>query len=180
MDASMCVFRSCVAAALLLAGAALLAGCSGDGDNTAPEPYAAPVKTLEEAIGTGRISKESVEAACRNGSAPVIVRLKLPSVFRHQEMVAEIPTPTEEFVGDCPWIENISQAQQEVADKLIRHLMPAAFSLRNGKYMPHGAALSVSGTSAEPGLSFTTPPAGSGMTQPLFQTAIAPTQARIT
>ncbi len=97
-----------------------------------------------------------------------------------QEMVAEIPTPTEEFVGDCPWIENIGQARQEVDDKLVRHLTPAAFSLQNGKYMPLGARLSAPAASAEPGLSFTTPAAGSGMTQPLFQTAIAPTQARIT
>ncbi len=45
-------------------------------------PYAAPVKTLDEAIGTGRIPKVTVEAARKDGSAPVIVRVRLSAPFR--------------------------------------------------------------------------------------------------
>ena len=97
-----------------------------------------------------------------------------------QEMVAEIPTPNEGFVGDCPWIENLRRARQEIDDKLIRHLEPAAFRLVNQKYMPHVATTSASGVFAEQGLSFTTPADGSGIIQPLFQAAISPTQVRIT
>jgi len=97
-----------------------------------------------------------------------------------EEMVAEIPTPTSEFVGDSPWIDNIQQARQQVDDKLVRHLAPAAFGVVNGKYRPHGSTTFAPSEAAAPGLSFTTPPEGSGLTQPLFQTAITPTSARIT
>jgi hypothetical protein len=97
-----------------------------------------------------------------------------------QEMVGEIPTPTTEFVGDCPWIGNIGQARQQVDNKLVKHLAPASFALLNDKYVPHGAVTFQPSEAADPELSFTTPPEGSGITQPLFQTAIAPTSARIT
>jgi len=46
--------------------------------------------------------------------------------------------------------------------------------------MPHGATTSPPLATAPPGMSFVTPPAGSGLTQPLFQSAIPPTRARIT
>lgn len=97
-----------------------------------------------------------------------------------QEMVAEIPTPTTEFVGDSPWIDNIGQARREIDDKLVKHLSPAAFALLNDKYVPHGALTFQPGATADPALSFVTPPPGSGLVQPLFQTAINPTPARIT
>jgi hypothetical protein len=99
-----------------------------------------------------------------------------------QEMVAEIPTPTSEFVGDSPWIINIGQARKEIDDKLVRHLSPAAFAFApmDGKYMPQGAMTFQPRMTADTALSFVTPPEGSGMIQPLFQTAIPPTMARIT
>jgi hypothetical protein len=97
-----------------------------------------------------------------------------------QEMVAEIPTPTTVFVGDSPWIENIGQARQEVDDKLVKQLSPAAFALLNDKYVPQGALTFQPRATADPSISFVTPPKGSGLTQPLFQTAITPTTARIT
>jgi hypothetical protein len=97
-----------------------------------------------------------------------------------QEMVAEIPTPTTDFVGDSPWIGNIGQTRQEVDDKLVKQLSPAAFALWNDKYVPHGALTFQPGTAADPALSFVTPSKGSGIAQPLFQTAVAPTPARIT
>jgi hypothetical protein len=98
-----------------------------------------------------------------------------------QEMVGEIPTATTDFIGDSPWLDNIGQARQEIDDKLVQHLSPAAFALMNDKYVPHGAlTFQQPRPTADPALSFVTPPKGSGIAQPLFQTAIAPTQARIT
>lgn len=97
-----------------------------------------------------------------------------------QEMVAEIPTPSQVFVGDSPWIENIGQARQEVDDKLVKHLSPADFALLDGTFVPRGALTFAQRATAEARQSFATPPPGSTAVQPLFQTAIAPTSARIT
>jgi hypothetical protein len=96
------------------------------------------------------------------------------------EMVAEIPTPTARFIGDSPWMANISAARQEVDDKLVSRLSPADFALVNGKLMPHSAVTFQPQPKADLRLSFTTPPAASPAIQPLFATQIAPTQARIT
>jgi len=97
-----------------------------------------------------------------------------------REMVGEIPTATTPSVGDSPWIDNIGQARQEVDDKLVRHLSPADFVLMDDKYVPRGALTFAPRETADPNLSFVTPLKGSTATQPLFQTAIAPTPARIT
>jgi hypothetical protein len=95
------------------------------------------------------------------------------------EMVAEIPTPTEEFVGDSPWIKNIGAARQEVDDKLLNGLSPADFTLSNGKFVPHGAVTFQPRAAMDARLSFTTPK-DSLTVQPLFATKIDPTSARIT
>jgi hypothetical protein len=97
-----------------------------------------------------------------------------------QQMVAEIPTPTTVFIGDSPWIDNIGQARQEIDDKLVRSLSPASFGIMNNKLVPQGAATSPLRMNPAPSVSFVTPPAGSGLIQPLFQTAISPRLARIT
>lgn len=97
-----------------------------------------------------------------------------------QQMVAEIPTPTSEFLGDSPWLDNIGQARQEIDDKLVRHLSPASFAIMNDKLVPQGAATAPLPANPAPTVSFVTPPPGSGLAQPLFQTAITPTSARIT
>lgn len=96
------------------------------------------------------------------------------------EMVAEIPTPTSQFIGDSPWLANIGQARQQVDDKLVKHLSPAAFALVNDKFVPHGALTFQPRETAHPLLSFETPKEGSGLIQPLFSTQVPPTQARIT
>jgi hypothetical protein len=95
-------------------------------------------------------------------------------------MVGEIPTPTDTFVGDSPWLTNIGQARQEIDDKLVKHLSPAAFAVMNGKYVPHGASTFQPRETADPALSFLTPEEGSGAAQPLFATRIDATPARIT
>ena len=95
-------------------------------------------------------------------------------------MVGEIPTPTKVFVGDSPWLTNIGQARQEIDQKLVRHLSPAAFAIMNGKYMPQGAMMFEPRQTADPALRFDTPPEGSSAVQPLFATRINPTPVRIT
>ena len=100
-----------------------------------------------------------------------------------QEMVAEIPTPTTEFVGDSPWITNIGQARQEVDNKLVQHLSPADFTLVNNRYLPHGALASAPNgprATAPPQMRMTTRLRKIDPPQPLFSTQITPTQARIT
>jgi hypothetical protein len=99
-----------------------------------------------------------------------------------ETMVGEIPTPTKVFVGDSPWLANIGQARQEIDQKLVKNLSPQAFSLVNGKYMPHGSvtATGVATETASPLMRFDTPPEGSGLVQPLFATRINATGARIT
>ena len=104
--------------------------------------------------------------------------LRLSSRVTPQPMVAEIPRPDVDFIGGSPWFDNIGAARQEVDDKIVRHLSPAAFSLVQGTYMPHGATMSQSGVAAGPEVSFLTPPPG--VSQPLFQAATPRTGARIT
>jgi len=96
------------------------------------------------------------------------------------EMVGEIPTPNSTFVGDSPWLANITTARQQIDNRFVQHLAPAAFALMGNKYVPHGALTYQPRATAAPGLSFITPPAGSGMIQPLFSTAITPTRVRLT
>jgi hypothetical protein len=95
-------------------------------------------------------------------------------------MVAEIPTPTNVFVGDSPWLNNIKQARQEVDRTLVKHLSPAAFTLFNNKYVPLGSVPSKMRVTASPALSFQTPEEGSAAIQPLFATRIDPTPVKIT
>jgi hypothetical protein len=97
-----------------------------------------------------------------------------------QQMVAEIPTPTREFIGDSPWLENIGQARQAIDDRLVRHLSPASFGMMDNKLVPLGATIASLRLLAAPAMSLVTPPPGSGLVQPLFQTAITPALARIT
>jgi hypothetical protein len=101
-------------------------------------------------------------------------------------LVAEVPTPTSEFIGDCPWAANIQEARQAVDDKLVHNLNPNDFVLAPGgtKLVPRG---SVSGDLPLPVMaafkmpaSFRTPEEGEAVQIPTFQTAVPPTRARIT
>jgi hypothetical protein len=97
-----------------------------------------------------------------------------------EQMIAEIPTPSTQFVGDSPWLNSFSAARKEIDDKLVRHLPLAAFGLVQGRFMPLGAMMFQPRAAADPGISFVTPPPGSALPQPLFQSAIQPTSVRIT
>jgi hypothetical protein len=96
------------------------------------------------------------------------------------EMVAEVPTPTNVFVGDSPWLNNIREARQQVDQKLVHQLSAASFTLVNGKYLPLGAMTSQPGPPADPSVNFETPTEDSLAIQPLFATKIDSTPVRIT
>ncbi len=97
-----------------------------------------------------------------------------------QQMIAEVPRPSQEFVGDSLWLDNFEQARKEIDDKLVRRLSPNAFGLVRGKFMPHGAMRFQPRASAPLDASFATPPRDSRAPQPLFQSAIEPTAVRVT
>lgn len=101
-------------------------------------------------------------------------------------LVAEVPTPTSTFIGDCPWLQNIQEARQAVDDKLVHNLSPKDFVLPpgGGKLVPRN---SFSGDLPIPAMaafkmpqSFRTPRDGQKGQMPTFQTAVKPTAARIT
>src|SRR5438067_2177976 len=77
-------------------------------------------------------------------------------------MVAEIPTPTRQFVGDSPWLANIGEARQEVDDKLVKKLSRADFALLDNRLVRYGAVTFQPHLAADTELSFHTPPEGSG------------------
>jgi hypothetical protein len=94
-------------------------------------------------------------------------------------MVGEIPTPTRQFVGNSPWIANMSAARQAVDDKLVKNLSPAKFALVGGKYTPVDATTARDAVKAPPNLKFETP-RDPAVPQPLFATKIPPTRVRLT
>lgn len=101
-------------------------------------------------------------------------------------LVAEVPTPTATFIGDCPWVQNIKEARQAVDDKLVHNLNPQDFVLPPGgkKLVPKN---SLSGdfpilpmAAFKLPESFRTPQEGEEVEMPTFETAVKPTPARIT
>jgi hypothetical protein len=100
-------------------------------------------------------------------------------------MVAEVPTPTTVFIGDSPWLANIKEARQAVDDKLVHNLSPQDFVLQPGgtKLVPKNSLSGDFPTARladfKMPMSFRTPEDGEGL-MPTFQTAVKPTQARIT
>jgi hypothetical protein len=101
-------------------------------------------------------------------------------------IIAEIPTPTTEFIGDSPWLQNIKEARQAVEDKLIHNLNPQDFVLPPGgtKLVPRSA---LSGDYAPVAMadfrlpeSFRTPGEGEEAQMPAFKTKVNPTPVRIT
>ena len=49
------------------------------------DPRSVPVKTLDEAVKSGRIPKESVAVARKDGLAPILIKVSLPSPFRAED-----------------------------------------------------------------------------------------------
>jgi hypothetical protein len=101
-------------------------------------------------------------------------------------LVAEVPTPTTEFIGDSPWMQNIQAARQAVDDKLVHNLNPNDFVLPPGgkKLVPRNSVSRdlplVTMSSFKLPTSFLTPTEGEDVQRPTFQTAVKPTPVRIT
>ncbi len=99
-----------------------------------------------------------------------------------QTIIGEVPTPTTRFIGQSPWMKNISEARKAVDDKLVSPLHPADFVQVGDKLVPRQALTIGAPVQAFPNLpvSFRTPPAGQEATVPPFQTSVPPTRARLT
>jgi hypothetical protein len=97
-----------------------------------------------------------------------------------ETMIAEVPTPTTEFIGNSPWMANIKAARAVIDNTFVKQLNPQNFVARNGMLVPRE---SVSGKAPAPpkGLpkSFAAEP-GKESAVPAFQTKVTPTKVRIT
>jgi subtilisin family serine protease len=62
---------------------------AGERDQDKEDPRSVPVKTLDDAVKTGRIPREAVAAAQKDGTAAVLVKLKLPEPFRPEGTLDE-------------------------------------------------------------------------------------------
>ncbi|HWX55440.1 MAG TPA: hypothetical protein VN176_12685 [Verrucomicrobiae bacterium] len=101
-----------------------------------------------------------------------------------ETMIGEVPTPNTTFVGDSPWLQNITDARKAVDDKLVSGLSPKDFALApNGKMLIPRSALSSPPpvmANFQPRESFTTAPEGQEGQMAAFKTQVSPTPARIT
>jgi hypothetical protein len=96
-----------------------------------------------------------------------------------ETMIGEVPTPTAQFIGDCPWLANIKDARQAVDDKFVSHLSPAAFVPYGNKLVPREAVSSAAGAALPMPDSFL-PSAAGGPPPQTFKTQVPATRARIT
>jgi hypothetical protein len=96
-----------------------------------------------------------------------------------ETMIGEVPTPTIQFIGDCPWMANIKDARQAVDDKFVSHLSPAAFVPYGNKLVPREAVSSATGAALPMPDSFL-PSAAGGPPPQTFKTQVPATRARIT
>ena len=95
-------------------------------------------------------------------------------------MIAEVPTPTTEFIGTCPWMANIQAARALVDNTFVQPLNPQNFVPRKGKLVPR-EAVSRKAPRLPKGVpkSFVPQP-GKERNIPVFQTSVPPTKVRIT
>lgn len=101
-----------------------------------------------------------------------------------ETMVAECPTPTKEFVGTSPWLNNIKAARAEIDTKLVSQLSPANFVEMNGTLVPRESLPESVQAMAKPVpafvTSFVTPEENQQIDRPTFKTKVAPTPVEIT
>jgi hypothetical protein len=95
-----------------------------------------------------------------------------------ETMIAEVPTATKVFVGNSPWLKNITAARQAVYDRLVSHLQPADFVPLGKMLVPRGARLDEPPTPPLPA-AFPRADEGNGGIMLLFKTAIPPTKVRV-
>ncbi|HEV1994570.1 MAG TPA: hypothetical protein VGR03_09585, partial [Candidatus Acidoferrum sp.] len=97
-----------------------------------------------------------------------------------ETMIGEVPTATTTFVGNSPWLENITEARKEVDDKIVSQLSPASFALMDGVWVPRGSMSVQPQDTRRPPDTFCTPPEGSEQQMQPFKTQISPRRVRLT
>jgi hypothetical protein len=101
-----------------------------------------------------------------------------------ETMIGECPTPTKVFVGNSPWLENMTVARKAIDDKLVKPLNPAAFVQFGDTLVPRDALPPTLQPLAMPApsavASFVTPAEGEAVQLPTFKTKVDPTPARVT
>ena len=94
-----------------------------------------------------------------------------------ETMIAEVPTPTVQYVGDSPWLANMRDARQAIDSKLVQPLTAMPF-VTLGDYAVPQAALPAPAEQAPVTLMRSTPGIPDAMI--LFKTQLPPTRARVT
>ena len=56
-----------------------------------------------------------------------------------ETMIAEVPTPTAEFIGNSPWMANIQAARSFVDETFVKQLDPRDFTPVGGKLVPRAS-----------------------------------------
>ena len=103
-----------------------------------------------------------------------------------ETMIGEVPLAQKEFIGDCPWRQNIADARRAIDDQFVRSLSPRDFVLPpgGGMLVPRDAVSPEVAPPAEAMFkmpeSFATPEDVEAMQLPAFKTKVKPTAARIT
>lgn len=97
-----------------------------------------------------------------------------------ETMIGEVPTPTQQFIGDSPWLANIRSARRAVDQKFVSHLLPANFMPVAGKLVPRESVSNPPAAAMAMLASFESL-AQAGL-QPMlpFKTRLPATRARIT
>lgn len=97
-----------------------------------------------------------------------------------ETMIAEVPTPTTDFIGDCPWLGNIQNARQAVDAKFVTHLSPAAFVAFGDMLVPRECVSDPLPALSPQTIFFLPSVDGTARTIQLFKTQVPATRARLT
>jgi hypothetical protein len=97
-----------------------------------------------------------------------------------ETMIGEVPTATKAFVGDSPWLRNMTTVRKSIDEKFVRHLSAAAFVQFGDKFVPRESIEMPLDQLPQLPQSFL--PLSDSVVQalPAFKTQLPPTKARIT
>ena len=95
-------------------------------------------------------------------------------------MIAEVPTPTTQFIGNSPWTDNIKTARAVIDDTFVKQLNPQDFVPVGGQLVPRKAVSRDSRARCRRGCRSRWCQPGGETAIPAFQTKVTPTKVRIT
>src|SRR5262245_15395023 len=64
-------------------------------------PYTPPTKSIDAALASGRITKETLDQLHQSGTAPVIVRLLLPTPFRPEGDISSLADQQRQAIANA-------------------------------------------------------------------------------